>query len=116
MGSTSCDLEVEIEENVDGLEVLVEANIDSSPTLVGARSLIIVDNVLEAVLLSVDTRVEEEGVLFPPPNTSTSSPITLVTQISGLFGLDVRLSSSPVLHGGLLGKEYEFEKQGREYC
>ena len=67
-------------------------------------------------LLSVDTSVDEEGVLFPPPNTSTSSPITFVTQISGLFGFDVRLSSSPVLHGGLLGNEYEFENEGREYC
>ena len=84
-------------------------------TLSPPRSLMGTESIDE-VLSVVDTTTEDDGVLFPPPRRSTSSPITLVTQICGLFGFAVKVSSSPVLQGGLFGNEYELEKQGREYC
>ena len=93
---------------------MVEGKFETFSPQVKARSLAAVESKEE--VLSVDATTDEDGVLFPPPSRSTSSPITFVTQISGLFGLDVRVSSSPVLQGGLLGNEYELEKQGREYC
>jgi hypothetical protein len=103
-------------QNVDGLEVPIEGNKDGSSLAIETGSLVAVDIVAESVLFSVETIADDEGVLFPPPNSSTSSPITFVTHISGLFGFDVRVSLSPVLHGGLLGNEYEFEKEGSENC
>ena len=78
------------------------------------RSLFDTESIDE--VLSVVDATTEDGVLFPPPSRRTSSPITFVTQISGLFGFDVKASSSPVLQGGLFGNEYELEKQGNEYC
>ena len=96
---------------------MVDDNIAASSPMVKHRSFEVVDNETEEALLSVDTTAEEDdGVLFPPPNSSTSSPITVVTHISGLFGFNVSVSASTVLHGGLLGNEYEFEKEGRENC
>ena len=70
------------------------------------------DNRLEdGSIVSVErAAVEEEGVLFPPPSKSTSSPITLVTHMSGLFVFPKSASPSPPpallpVIGGLFGKE-----------
>ena len=102
IGSTSGDLEVEVEEKVEG--VTIEGNKYASSLMKTPSLTATAGAAAEEALFSVDTIAEDNGVLFPPPNNNTSSPITVVTHISGLFGFDVKVSASPMLHGGLLGK------------
>ena len=101
IGSTSGDLEVEAGEKDVGVTIIVdeEGNKDADTSSLNKT----LSAATEEALFAVDTMIPvDDG--FPPPNNNTSSPITFVTHISGLFGFDVSVSASPMLHGGLLGK------------